>query len=218
MDDDEQMDREQEERRPKKAGMPRFGPFVTITAAILLLFGAASRVGKMEETFALFGLDNLANNRIQREEDRLRAALHTIGAVPVQRDTLHPPTGNLQLQPNVPPPYRGEIDPEDVRDSRSQLSLGVPSESWGNNPQPGSLRPENNDTSWQRHVAPQASAAAPPSEPSRPSHYVVETGDTWNRIAKKTLGDGARWQEIRKANPEAESGLTVGMRLVVPGA
>jgi LysM domain. len=208
--DDETMAHEQEERKPKKAAIPRFGPFLTITAAILLLFGAASRVGKMEETFALFGLDSLANSRIQREEDRLRAALHTIGAVPVQRDVLHPPAGNVQLQSNVPPPYRGEVDPEDVQDNgRSQLSLGVPAGSWESG-QFGQamMTPDDNDAPRQRMVEP-----AP--EPSGPTYYVVETGDTWNRIAKKTLGDGSRWQEIRKANPTAQNGLTVGMRLMI---
>ncbi len=207
--DDEVQETTDEKRVAPRRNHPRFGPFVTITAAILLLFGAASRVGKMEETFALFGLDNLASSRIQREEDRLRAALHTIGAVPVQREELHPPANSLPLRPNVPPPYRGEVDPEIVRENaRSPLSLGVPAE-----PLPEERRVEQEN--WLR--PPQETAApSQPTQPSQPTHYLVESGDTWNKIAKKTLGDGKRWQEIRKANPSAESGLTVGMRLVIP--
>ncbi len=71
-----------------------------------------------------------------------------------------------------------------------------------------------------RSVVPPLPAPVAPGALSRPSRHVpgtaanpkpltgllrveVERGDSWWKLAKRYLGSGTRWQELRRANPEA---------------
>ncbi len=61
-------------------------------------------------------------------------------------------------------------------------------------------------------------APTPTVEPvEAPAQYTVQRGDTLIAIARKTLGDGNRWQEIATLNDiDSPSDLRVGMVLKIP--
>ncbi len=205
------------EKSRARARQPRLGSFVTIAVAVLMLFGAASRMGKMPETAALFGIDRQAENRIRQEEERLRTAI-TIGAVPVPAADLRPHAGALPIDTAVLPPAREEVDPEIARghadgERRSSVSLAVPEDFWRRDG--ASAAPtETVPPAVRPPVAGQT--AHQPGPANATESYVVANGDTWVKIAKRTLGDPKRWEEIKHANPAAADGLRVGMRLVIP--
>ena len=47
--------------------------------------------------------------------------------------------------------------------------------------------------------------------------YVVQRGDTLQRIARKLYGDAKRWRDIAAANPGLKKGrLTPGALLTIP--
>ncbi|HIA28284.1 MAG TPA: LysM peptidoglycan-binding domain-containing protein [Planctomycetes bacterium] len=49
--------------------------------------------------------------------------------------------------------------------------------------------------------------------------YRIRKGDTLYEIAEEMLGDGLRWQEIQRANPELDSGnLRIGQVIRIPAA
>lgn len=191
-----------------RARPPRIGSFVTIAAALLMLFGAASRMGNLPDVKALLGLDNYAQERIMLEEARGQAAI-TLGVKPApissQAHNRHVP-----IDPDPRTPYRGEIDPEAVRSRPNQgstlrppVSMSIPD-----------TRPALNDP-VPNYREPGSPATIQPVE-NRQEEYVVGNGDTWNKIALRTLGDGKRWKEIQRANPSAQNGLRVGMKLKIP--
>lgn len=200
------------EKQPKSSGRtaPRFGAFVTIAVSLLLLFGAASRVGKTPETLALFGIDNQAENRIKQEEERLRTAL-MIGSVPVRRDDVTPTSGSVHLDPDAMPPTRGDFDPETILSANSnnnnnnsdsnsgQLMLAIPHANESLSAMASPTLPENRE---------------PQATPKK--NYRVKEGDTWVKVSRNTLGDPNRWREILAANPAASNGLRVGMDLTIP--
>lgn len=199
--------------RQSRRAAPRLGAFVTIAAALLLLFGAASRVGKVEETLSLFGVDRMAEERIRQEEERLRTAL-MIGSVPVSRDETSPPSGSVKLDPNAQPPTRGNFDIERGRgDSGSEpagegmLSLSIP-HNYGSDDDVSPMVSPSMPVPNQR----------PDSPAAQQKMYRVKNGDTWVKVAKHNLGDANRWREIFDLNPAAQSGLRVGMDLAIPPA
>lgn len=222
-DYDDEEDRG-EERRTRRRGQPRFGSFVTIAAAILMLFGAVSRVGKMPEIPALFGIDEAQRRHLQ--DVRRQTTVITLGSMPNTPSNLHPVNqGSLPMESNPMPPLRPEVDPDEYR-GRTSLSTPLPlyNEEYSYlTPRPDpdafdegyntlrpnasgdSLRPNNNGGSQANN-----------SGASGGGTYVVAEGDTWVKIAKRTLGNASRWQELQRANPSAGNGLRVGMRLVVP--
>ncbi len=193
---------------------PRFGAFVTIAVSLLLLFGAASRVGKTPETLALFGIDNQAENRIKQEEERLRTAL-MIGSVPVRRDDLLSNAGSVQLDPDPMPPTRGDFDPESLLSSAANADN--PSEA--NSRGPLMLAIPHNNESLSAMARPNIPDNSQRQEPqaNRRKTYRVKDGDTWVKVSRNTLGDPKRWREILAANPSASDGLRVGMDLMIPG-
>ena len=212
MSEEIDIEEERRETRRRRSVQPRLGSFITIAVAILLLFGAASRMGKSPETAALFNIDFSAGkqlrqeqNRLKSEEERLRTFL-TIGAVPVQQPAVIPEQTSAMAAANPEPPYRGEFDIDEQRRlNRTVVSMPVPDSRGQENLRSPITEPAHNP-------APEAA----PQPQSRTGSYVVANGDTWVKIAKSTLGDSKRWQEIQKANPEAQNGLRVGMRLVIP--
>lgn len=212
MSEETDIEEERREVRRRRSAQPRLGSFVTIAVAILLLFGAASRMGKSPETAALFNIDLSAGNqlreernRLKSEEERLRTFL-TIGAAPVQQPTVAPEKTSPMMSAAPEPPYRGEFDIEEQRRlNRTAVSMPVPDAREQESP----VRPP---TEAIHNPAPEAA----PQPHSRTDSYVVAAGDTWVKIAKNTLGDSKRWQDIQKANPDAQNGLRVGMRLVIP--
>lgn len=206
-----------EERRRKRRDQPRFGSFVTIAAAILMLFGAASRVGKMPEVPALFGIDQ-AQERHLLQDGRMQTFV-TVGSMPNIPETLHPAGGSNR--PGAMPPVRPEVDPNEfLNGGRSAMSLTAP-DTRSSGPQLP-LPSNRDDREFFRPPAtetmrpPVDNALRPAENVSGGGTYVVANGDTWVKIAKRTLGDASRWQELLRANPEARNGLKVGMRLTVP--
>ncbi|MDR1612067.1 MAG: LysM peptidoglycan-binding domain-containing protein [Planctomycetota bacterium] len=192
-------------RRPRSRA-PRFGPFVTIAAALLLLFGAASRVGKAPEIPALMGIDQLAEKRV-RPDPSLIDAMVMIGGVPVEKEAVVPRRNALPTDSLPVPPPRGDLG---LEERLSDNALGLrPPPGLSMNFDAADAMPEN------RENAPPAPTR--PEPVSAKSHtYRVSQGDTWAKIAKRTLGDVNRWQEIRALNPGAANGLMVGMELILP--
>ena len=202
-------------KRQSRRGAPRLGAFVTIAASLLLLFGAASRIGKVQETVALFGIDRQAEARINQEEERLLTAL-MIGSSPVHRENIIPHTNVVGLDPNALPPPRSGLgeggvvlsiptqhnDPEGSENQRSNAA-GMP-------PPPGS--------GSQSIERPTGAVAAPAGgQPAtQAKSYRVQEGDTWVKVSRRTLGSPDRWREIQSANPASQDGLRVGMDLVIP--
>jgi LysM domain. len=214
-DYDYEDDDEREERRPRR-GQPRFGSFVTIAAAILMLFGAASRVGKVPEVPALFGIDRAQENYLQEQRER---TVIQLGAIPSPSTNLRPPSGSMPVNGNAMPPIR------DVTRGHPSMSLVAPDERPDNPDYP--LPQDGEDRFEPQSVRPlrpsdtvrnesRSGRSEPENSRNWNGNYVVARGDTWVKIAKLTLGDGSRWQELQRANPAAKDGLKVGMRLVVP--
>ena len=57
------------------------------------------------------------------------------------------------------------------------------------------------------------------SQSNQAGHYIVREGDTLWNIAAEQLGNGSRYKEITKLNPDViknENELTIGMRLNLP--
>lgn len=203
-------------RRPRQAA-PRLGSFVTIAVALLMLFGAASSIGKVPETAAIFGIDKGAEERITQELNRIRAAM-TIGGVPVSASELNPPTGSLPVNPSAMPPPRPPVDPDTARiqsqQSRHLVSMPMQDPMPAPPSDPGVrpiAAPSQNLPSSGSHTAPATNA-----DSQRPDTYVVANGDTWVKIAKRIYGDANRWRDIQDANPSARGGLEVGMKLRIP--
>lgn len=49
------------------------------------------------------------------------------------------------------------------------------------------------------------------------AEYVIKSGDTLERIAQRTLGDGGKWRDIAKLNPGLDpTRLMVGQKIVLP--
>lgn len=219
-----QSDSKSAAKQAPRRSAPRLGAFVTIAASLLLLFGAASRIGKVQETVALFGIDRQAENRIRQEEERLRTAL-MIGSAPVQRENIVPHTNVVGLDPNAMPPSRGDFDidgmrhrdnPEAGRDGALSLSIPQQFDAPEGNSGPApveSVTSAHGAPPSDRHVDRNADAQA-----GRPKTYRVQDGDTWVKVAKRTLGDANRWRELMNANPAARDGLRVGMELAIPQA
>ena len=208
------QDQKNAKSAPRRA-VPRLGAFVTIAASLLLLFGAASRIGKVPETVALFGIDNQAEIRIRQDEERQRTAL-MIGSVPVNRNEVRPPRNSVRLDPEATPPSRGEFDIDTLRrpavsepGRESTLSLSIPQNVTP--PEEDIDAPANGPAAGAQQAVRQEQTA------HRPKTYKVQNGDTWVKVAKRTLGDANRWRELLSANPTAQNGLRVGMDLVVPG-
>ena len=64
-------------------------------------------------------------------------------------------------------------------------------------------------------------ASAAPAEDSAPANtilYTIKSGDSLWTIAQKQLGNGSRFNEILKLNPNisAKSNLTIGTKLKIP--
>lgn len=198
--------------RPR--GQPRFGSFVTITAAILLLFGAASRVGKAPEVSSLFNIDQAHESRVQGErlqEERLKTII-TLGAVPAPVPSLRPNGGSLPIDSHVLPPRRPETDIDFLGGDQRLLSAPVLVPNGDGRTNGDDLRPPGRqDGGYGADDRDAPSRARPQSRT-----YVVANGDTWVKIAKNTLGDANRWKDLLNANPSAKDGLRVGMRLVIP--
>lgn len=204
---------EQEEAVIRRSSGPRFGPFVTIAVAILLLFGAASRIGKPSEEGNWLSIDlmaskNLAKERLRLQEQR-NTTLVTLGAIPVVPEQLRPPPASLRMDGQVLPPPRGEVDYQQYRQRQAPpIPLSMTSQTQGG--QGTSVDGQSSAVSPRFDPAPEA-----PRRAARPAgaEYVVSEGDNWVKIGKAT---GKKWQEILKANPQAESGLMVGMRIRIP--
>lgn len=59
-----------------------------------------------------------------------------------------------------------------------------------------------------------------PNAKSAPTSYTVKSGDSLWKIAKRLLGDGAKWRSIYDANKKTigpnPNDLSIGMKLVIP--
>lgn len=193
-------DMEEVEYVDSRRDVPRFGPFVTIAVAILMLFGAASRIGKDNENINWLDSDSIARHNLDEESRRKQEAvattLITLGTAPM------PNTGAAQT--NRAPIINRTVPPSRIDSPSNQ----------GRRIDPGTanrgLRPPPvNDAD--RHSFDPAPEAGTRTRPDKV--YVVQTGDNWVEIGKRT---GKRWQDIQRANPQSKNGLRVGMRLTIP--
>lgn len=212
-DDEDDEEYEEVTNRPKG---PRFGPFVTIAVAILLLFGAISRIGKPLTDERLFGLDIATVTALQREEkiveEQRNTTLLVLGATPTPPDVLRPPPQGIHSLPHAAPPVREDPYAYDYDDGVSQvwenptsLSLPMPTEGHSG---VDSLRPGGSS-----RFDPAPEAVPHQRQTSASSTYTVAQGDTWHKIGQRV---GLRWQDLQKANPQAQSGLRIGMILNIP--
>lgn len=201
-----------EETAVRRPSGPRFGPFVTIAVAILLLFGAASRIGKPAENGNWLSIDliasrNLAQERLRLQEQR-NTTLVTLGVVPVAPERLRPQPVGVRMDSQALPPPRGDVDYHQYRQTQSiPLSMASSTQARGGRQEGGA------------EVAPTAAPAQKPvsrvsgAASGAAKSYTVAEGDNWVKIGKIT---GKKWQSILKANPHAEEGLVVGMKIVIP--
>ncbi len=92
----------------------------------------------------------------------------------------------------------------DTRDLRVGMTLKIP--------RPNNITP----TAPPQPEAPVSPTPKPPTA-AVPAQYTVQRGDTLIAIARKTLGEGNRWQEIATLNNiDSPSDLRVGMVLKIP--
>ena len=211
-DMEDEVEEQEEEYSDSLRAQPRFGPFLTIAVAILLLFGAASRVGKKNDDRGWLGIDKIAERgleqeSVRREEERNRTIM-TLGNKVAVQDSRAPATGGrLDLNDRVRPP------------SRLDNGLGMGGGYMPPMPMAPTAAPMNMDDydafsegdAGGNYFDP-APEAAP--QPRAGNFYVVKTNDNWIKIGKKT---GHNWRDIEKINPESRDGLRVGMRLTLPG-
>lgn len=213
---DDEDDHEEEPRRPIG---PRFGPFVTIAVAILLLFGVASRIGKPAESGNWLSLDLLASKSLSKERQRLleqrNTTLVTLGAMPVPAEGLRRTSGSFSSESQVLSPPRGDVDYQQYQESRRPtavpLSLPLPTPLEGGGI--GTERYDGVSGGPDYDPAPEAGVRRETAAGGSTSTYVVANGDNWVKIGKAT---GKKWQDLQKANPQAAEGLRVGMRLTIP--
>ncbi len=212
-DYDEDEDREDGREKPARRSGPRFGPFVTIAAAILMLFGAVSRLGKTSEAGLWPNFDSLAANYIGSQRQPAAASnagttTVTLGTLPQSRPAgNNEPTRGMRLDMRAMPPPRGDFDLEEYsrREASLPMALSIPGQ------QP--LETDTPAVADNRRFDP-----VPEARPSTPTEraaatYTVREGDNWVKIGRAT---GKRWQDIQTANPESRNGLRVGMKLMVP--
>lgn len=203
--DGEGRERNDGDRRPWRERRRGSGHSATVAAAVLVLFGAMSRLGKTPESPTFLELDKQSERRIQLEEKRLRA-IQVIGSVPAGNDAGANLSGRAEDFVGLPP-LRDGLDADPLSLSAAQRRPGgassFPEEGWDE-------LPENETETLRR--APQEDQ----EDIARPRRYLVAEGDTWAKIAKRFLGDQNRWREIMDANPAAKNGLKVGMPLVLP--
>lgn len=214
MEEEEEYEEEVRERR--RSRQPRFGSFVTIAIALLMLFGAASRMGKLPETAALFNFDNNVNERLRRERDRSNALI-SLGATQVQHSDLHSGPGSLPIRPVSQPPIRGDfdidIDGRQPRSGSAPMSISIPVDDFPGDEEDDGYVPYGMPTTPQ----PRSPVAPPPERTAQQQTYVVREGDTLAKIAQRTLGDSNRWRELQQANPVTQNGgFRVGITLIIP--
>ncbi|MCD8350137.1 MAG: LysM peptidoglycan-binding domain-containing protein [Planctomycetaceae bacterium] len=211
---DEDEDREEDVReKPARRSGPRFGPFVTIAAAILMLFGAVSRLGKTSEAGLWPNFDSLAANYIGSQRPSGTASnagttTVTLGTLPASQPAgNNEPVRGMRLDMRAMPPPRGDFDLEDY--SRREVSMPVSLSI------PGQQPLENNTPAVgdNRRFDPAPEARPSTATERAATTYTVREGDNWVKIGKVT---GKRWQDIQTANPESRTGLRVGMKLTLP--
>lgn len=65
-------------------------------------------------------------------------------------------------------------------------------------------------------VAPKPAPAPKPAEHAGANTYVVQKGDTLQKISQKTYGTTKKWPAIMKANGMKDDKIRVGQKLVLP--
>lgn len=214
-DSENQEDEVEERRDSARRPGPRFGPLITIAAAILMLFGAASRMGKTSEAGLWPNFDSLAANYVGKSRPASGSAesagttVVTLGTLPpASQSSQMPQQRGMRLDMRGMPPPRGDFDLDAYQqpqsDQRAFPPLSVPGQQTEND----AVR---NGDARRFDPAPEAKQLTP--EEKKTSTYTVAAGDNWVKIGKVT---GKRWQDIQNANPESRNGLRVGMKLVVP--
>lgn len=215
-DTDEDEEDLEEAKKPARRSGPRFGPFVTIAAAILMLFGAVSRFGKTSEAGLWPNFDSLAANYMGKSrptalpQDSAGTTTVTIGTLPPAPPAAAPqsqPQRGMRLDMRALPPPRGDFDLNEYQEQQQQQRYDMPPLSI-----PGPAPLENNDAPARRFdPLPEAAPLSPDQRNTKT--YTVANGDNWVKIGKVT---GKRWQDIQSANPDSRNGLRVGMKLTLP--
>lgn len=160
-------------------------------------------------------------NRLQRENDSLKAELATL------RGGAPSPTVRTRVVLNHEP---APAEPKADDGGRSFITLRpevAPVETAPeSNDSPISLAPEPSPSAWDVPATPPAAqpgARLPPTKPTAPAatgrRHVVAKGDTLFSLAQRYYGNRSRWRDIYAANRDllpSENSLRLGMEIRIP--
>ncbi len=170
---------------------PRLGAFLTLTVALLLVFGGISRVGQLREIGTRLSApqeDRIASARRKLREERERAIL-VIGSGSLG--------GGFERTraPDSPVPVSAPTERDEAPAERAPAPPP---------PAPGGTPPP-------------APAPAPHERVPTDEQYTVRARDTLYEIAERFYGDGTLWPLIRQANPGIDPNrLRIGTPLRIP--
>jgi nucleoid-associated protein YgaU len=181
---------------------PRLGAFLTLTVALLLVFGGISRIGQLRDLSAGLSApqdDRVAEVRRKLREERERTIL-VIGSGA---------TGSA-ADP-APPPHGAVSGAVETAPARTTPERSAP-------PPPPVTPPAAPADAPSAPHQPERTPAMPRPRPE-PEHgsYTVRANDTLYEIAERLYGDGTLWPLIRRANPGIDPRrLHVGTPLRIP--
>lgn len=184
----------------KNSRQPQLGTYVTMFVGLLFLFLVVSQAGKYHKSGFIV---EKAEERLALARERQKAMMR-IGAEPVsanytgERDTmivLRPGSDNPLETTNV------QRQPEESATARQtqQLSQSPLGNTPGRTPV---VSPERQDR----------------MTVSQQNYYLIRPNETLYGIAQRVYGDGNRWRDIVRANPELTNPniLRAGQRLLIP--
>ena len=175
--------------------MKRLFPLLMVTMAAVSITGCARITSEVVE-----------KPRVDQELEGNRGYL--VGSAPPAPERK---STRQVLETNIELPTRDELNP--WRRTKSSAPSAPPTGS-SRAPAYRSIPAEPQETD-EISVAPDAPPASTPAS----TIYVVERGDTLEKIAAKVYGDSNQWRRIYKANPEklkSPSKIYPGQKLVIP--
>lgn len=211
-----------------KQASAQLGTYVTMIVGLLFLFLVVSQAGKYAKDGIV--MTNLNERAAQtppsgREQellnDRERTMLR-IGAVPVQ------PVQQLAGMPGRPASQNGNSSATNVPQQPMRQTTGRPPQDdlthLQHLQQQALGNPDRNRTQPTQQAQPtQPIQPGQPTEVAQPTpgagkrQYTVRANETLYSISLKVYGNGNRWNDILKANPDMNPHkIAPGMKIVIP--